>query len=124
LNVTLALSVVAAVMVALALIVASVAEERQAPKTPSLAASRQVVGGQTVLAMLATVGAAKKVELDVQDTSGKTVAKQGRGVYLPTDEGFVQTSIPIVEGAGEVVVIAEWQDAEGMKVQLSRKVAK
>ncbi|MBV9125514.1 MAG: hypothetical protein JO112_19370 [Planctomycetes bacterium] len=124
LNITLGLSILAAAMVSLALVLASVTKESQEPKDPAVASFLSSTDGKTTAAVTAHVGKAKTVTMDVQDTTGKSLIVNGPGEYLPTDEGTVQTSIPLIDSPAEVVVIVEWPDATGTTLRLSKKVAR
>jgi hypothetical protein len=116
-------------MVSLSLVIASVTKESQEPKPPRPPALVSAlhsagVGGEARASVTATVGKTSKVTVDVQDNSGKSLAKNGPGEYIPTDEGTVQVSIPLKGTApAEVMVVVEWLDSTGMTLRLSKKVS-
>lgn len=119
LQITLVLSVVAAVAVTVSLVIASTIKESQPPGlTASIVSSR----GNDAVAATARVGKTKEVRVDVRDQDGNSVT-EGAGVYLPTDEGLLQVSLPIKGMHSDIVVVVEWEEATGTKWQLLRKLS-
>jgi hypothetical protein len=103
--------------------VASLAKEPGPQKPTGFVAAVHVEKGRRLLAIIATVGKTKEVTARIRDAkSSQEVAVGGPHVFLPTDEGILQTSIPIGEGTGDIEVILEWEGGTGMKMQASRKV--
>ncbi|MBI4965024.1 MAG: hypothetical protein HY913_17245 [Desulfomonile tiedjei] len=121
LKVTLFLSVLAAFMVSLALIVASVSEG-QKPAVHEFAATIHPDGDKRTLSITGAVGKTKKVKVLVQPVvSGKESGKSSEFVLTPTAGGLLQTSLPLDPGITEADVTLEWQDPSKMKVQLSKR---
>lgn len=125
---TLALSIVAAIMVSIALIVASIAKPSK-PKEPEKAVAPalsvaliQHSGEISTLSVTSLVDKAKSVTIKLSPLDPKTVIKDNIKTYIPTEAGLVQASIPIDEKIKEILVSAEWEDANGTQMQLSRKV--
>ena len=125
---TLWLSIISAIMVSVSLVVASVAKplkpvEPDKTVAPSLSvAIIQHYGEATRLSVTSLVGKAKEVTIRVSSLDPKIESANANYHYTPTEDGLLQASIPIDEKIKEAMVSAEWEDANGTKMQLSRKV--
>lgn len=123
LKVTLLLSVLAAIMVSLSLIISSVAKE---PKETKLAFGASILStkdARRMLAVTGTVGDARTVTVSVKPISSKRQPSESRNyVFMPAEKGLLQTSILLEPDARMVEVTLEWRDSKGMSIQLSREV--
>jgi hypothetical protein len=122
LKITLALSVLAAVMVSLALISASVSKQ-ETPTAPAFEASIHSEDNRRTLAVTGTVGDAKKVTVYVQPLATGGKAKESRSfTFMPTKGGLLQTNVPLDTKVAEIEIKLEWDTSTGMKINLSRRV--
>ncbi len=143
--VTLTLSVVAAVLVAISLMVASVAKEER-PQPPTMAAAVKTIEGKRFLSLTAMVPPKtetvtvtikpKKSETATVPPGKKEVpppkskvkpgipaAESRIAVYAPTEEGRVQVSIPLEGLAPPLEVTLAWTDAaKKMEMSLTQTV--
>lgn len=122
LKITLFLSVLAAFMVSLALLVASVSQGQKS-EVQAFAATIHADGDKRTLSITGEVGKTKKVKVHVQPIiSGKESGKRSELVLIPTDSGLLQTSLPLDTDVTEAEVTLEWEDPTLMKVQLSKRI--
>jgi hypothetical protein len=119
LKVTLGLSMIAAIMVSLALIIASVSGEKVTAS--GFVASIHSTKGGRELSLTGTVGQTKVVTVHVRPVGGKPVESRSF-TRIPTDKGLLQTSIPLDTNVSEVEVTLEWEDSGRTKTQLSKTV--
>jgi len=126
---TVALSLVAAILVSLALAVAAVSPNQTSP--PWFNALIHTQGNSRLLALTAEIGGAgttvdaqSKVVVKVQPVTSQEGATSGdEYVFIPTGEkGLLQTSLPLRFSSDSVKVILEWNDWRGMTTQLSQIV--
>lgn len=130
LRVTLGLSILAAIMVSMSLIVASVAKPQKAPEkpvSPSLSAAIVKRDGEARhLAVTGVVGKTTPNGVIIRFNSlvpPMKSAKSNSYTYLPSAEGLVQASIPIDEKIKEAHVSAEWEDpTTGIQMHMSKTV--
>jgi hypothetical protein len=119
LNITLAAGLVAAALVSVALIVASVAGAAL-PVAPTFTPSVHRVGAATVLAFTGQLPQAKQVAVRIQ-ASGETAATS-RMLTLLT-EGVLESSLPLEVVAQEYYdVTVEWITASGIRMQAANRV--
>lgn len=133
LQLTLGLLIIAAIMVSISLIIASVAKpqilkEPGKAVAPTLsAAMTRRSGGGTILSVTSLVDKGKTSSVTIQFSpvaSQVGIMKNSSNsyTYIPSVDGLVQASIPIDEGINEVLVSAEWKDDNETTTQLSKKV--
>lgn len=118
------LSLIAAMMVTAALVAASVIKE-QKPAAPKFSASVCLQNGTRILAVTGIVGQTPKVKVILQSLASKTeIIKPRAHIFIPTEDGTLQTSIPLDGMVEPLSVSLEWEDPTGTKVCLSREVHK
>lgn len=121
-------SLIAAFLVSVALIIASTTKEAKlpAPKTVmplEFTASILPQENQQTLAVTSKVSETKQVTIRiVEEPKPKEPIKPL--FCIPFKEQLIQTSVPINENTTSADVILEWKDSQGMSVQLSRTVKK
>jgi len=120
---TLFLSVVAAIMVSIGLVVASVSKSPQ----PALSDFYAVLGEDqngSIVSVTANAGKTSITELSVTPVS-KDNSEQSESIVMrlvPTDEGLIQTSMRLNVKVEAVRVQLTWEDETGLVVQLSKVV--
>lgn len=123
LKMTLGLSVLAGVMVSVALVVASVARPNKAV-VPSFSAVLTTQESARILSITGYVGKTKSVTMRVGPASmGAAESDIQTDVYVPTESGLIQTNTRLKTTAKEVSVTLEWEDANGMRTRLNRKIS-
>jgi len=125
LNITLFGSVVAAIMVSIALIVASVSKPVKHDYS-DIQTTIDTIDGKSVLSVLAWVGETKKVtvtasELLKNDEQGEKV----KAVILPTKQGLLQTSMTFnKESINHMHVQLQWTSNKGNEINISKNIKK
>jgi len=123
LSITLFASVIAAIMVSFALIVASVSKPVNHDYS-DVAASIEAIDGKPVVSILAWVGETKKVSITAtpllpDGNQGKKI----EAVILPTKEGLLQTSLDLQAGAVATLMLElKWLSNKGHEITISKKV--
>lgn len=122
LNVTLSISVIASIMVSIALAMSSVGQEHK-QRNLEFKATINLKDNRPMLALTGTVGKTDTVTVNISplSTKEKTVKKQ-KLIFMPMDDGLLQLSIPLETKAKELEVELEWKDSKGMKTRLSKRV--
>lgn len=124
LKLTLFLSILAAFMVSLALIIASVSEEQKLA-VPSFIASIHSKADKRILSITASVGQIKTVTVclhPITPTSNDKSKDDRSFIFMPTEEGLLQTSIQLDTNAEQVEVTLDWDDAMGMRTRISKNI--
>ena len=122
----LGMAVVAALLVALALVTASLSKEQKVtPPAPppahyTFAAAIHTKDDKRTLALTGRVGQTTKVILDLQPIplSGKN--PQPLSMPIRPEDGLLQTSIPLGAMTPPLTLSLEWEDPTGLKIKLSR----
>lgn len=117
---TVVLSIIAAVMVSLALLLASVPPGQTG--LPDFDAAITSVDGQQSLALTASITKATEVTVSIQPVGGKKGTGVQRRTFKLADRGLLQVSIPLETDATAVKVTIEWNTPNNMNVQLSKVV--
>lgn len=124
LKLTIFLSVLAAFMVSLALITASVSKE-QKPTVPPFIVSLHPKADKRILSITALVGPTKTVTVHVHPLTPTSTGLSNDDcnfMFMPTGEGLLQTSIPLNTNAEQLEVTLDWEDATGMRTRISKNV--
>ena len=125
LNITLLGSVVAAIMVSIALIVASVSKPVRHDYS-EIQTKIDTIDGKSVLSVLAWVGETKKVtvtasELLKNDKQGEKV----KAVILPTKQGLLQTSMTFnKKSISHMHLQLQWTSKKGNEISISKNIEK
>jgi len=123
LSITLFASVIAAVMVSFALIVASVSKPVKHDYS-DVSASIETIDGESVVSILAWVGETKKVSITAtillpDNTQGKTI----EAVILPTKEGLLQTSLDLQAKEVKTILLElKWLSNKGHEITISKNI--
>lgn len=117
---SLVLSVIAAVMVSLALLLASVPQKQTG--LPDFDAAITGVDKQRSLALTGSIPKATDVTVSIQPVGGEKVTAIQQRTFKLADQGLLQVSIPLETGATAVKVTIEWNTPNNMNVQLSKVV--
>lgn len=120
LRITLFLALVASILVATALAVASLAKPEPAQQAPRLAAALAGSGEKRSVAVTGYVGKTDGSPVLVRLSPSKQQVEPVR--ILAADNGLVQTSIPVLMTAQEtpLAVTLEWKEPGGLTHTLSR----
>jgi len=122
LNITLLLSVVAAVMVSVALVLASVSKPMDDGDT-QLKADIYNQQGQSTVAITARIADAKKVEITVSKLADDKKSTDIQRIIIPDKSGLLQTSL---SWPGETIqsceVLLKWQNSRKEQLTLSKTV--
>lgn len=122
LKITLGLSVLAGIMVSVALVVASVARPNKAV-VPSFSAVLSTSDSGRILSVMGYVNRTKMVTMQVNPTApGTPESDMQTQTYVPTENGLIQTSTRLKTKADEVSVTLEWENENGMRTRLVRKI--
>jgi len=122
LNITLGLSVLATLAVSAALVAASMARPNKSVG-PSFSATLTTQDGARVLSVTGYIGKAKSTNMRISPvSSGAAENEIQTGIYVPAENGLIQTSTRLKTNAQEVLVALEWEDANGVSTRLIRKV--
>lgn len=123
LTLTLIMSVIAAIMVSVAIVVASFSKP-----PPSVLLSYQALlwkeNGGSIVSVTAKLGTAKIAELTVKPIFNKDTMKKPTIVQnlIPAEGGLIQTSIRFEENIPKASIQLSWQEEGGTNVQLIRIV--
>lgn len=125
LQIALGLSLIAAMLVTVALVVASMSKEQKAGAT-KFVAGIFLQNGNRMLAVTATVGQVPKVELTMRSPASQAEPTKTKTLtYNPSEDGLLQVSLPM-DGKDAPLEVSEvsleWKDSAGTKVRLSREV--
>jgi hypothetical protein len=119
--VTMAGSVVAAFLVAVALMLTStVKEDKHA--TPSLSATIVDVTGGRQLAIAATVDKGSQALLRIEPVPHSQAVPKSEHAVLATEGGFVQANVPLDRAVKMARVTIEWKDRNGLKWAITRDI--
>ncbi len=122
LRVTLVLSIIAAIMVTVALIVASVSKAGQEGPNGFIA---KVYSQENkhFIALTANIGNAEKALVAIKPIpSRQDPSETTTFVFSPTEKGLIQTSIPVSSKVNQFEVSLEWKDKSRMKTMFVRTV--
>ncbi len=122
LKVTLLLSIIAAIMVTVALIVASVSKAGQEGPNGFIA---KVYSQENkhFIALTANIGNAEKALVAIKPIpSRQDPSETTTFVFSPTEKGLIQTSIPVSSKVNQFEVRLEWKDKSRMKTMFVRTV--
>ena len=124
LSITLLGSVIAAIMVSFALIVASVSKPVKRDFS-DIRASIETIDGKSMVSITAWVGETKKVSLTVTPVSGKEKSgKNITNVVLPTKEGLLQTSIDLQTVTFKTVLLnLQWVDKSDNQITITKTIS-
>ena len=124
LSITLLGSVIAAIMVSFALIVASVSKPVKRDFS-DIRASIETIDGKSMVSITAWVGETKKVSLTVTPVSGKEKSgKNITNVVLPTKEGLLQTSIDLQTITFKTVLLnLQWVDKSDNQITITKTIS-
>jgi len=121
---TLFMSVVAAVFVSIAIVVASVSKS-QKPTHTDLRAALSPDGAEQVLSLTAQVGDTPAAKLDVTALSKAGAELEKTSLRLiPTEVGLIQTSVRLNSNPEKARVKLTWSQKNGVEVQLAKLVAR
>lgn len=121
---TLFMSVVAAVFVSIAIVVASVSKS-QKPAQTDLRAALSLDGVEQVLSLTAQVGDTPAAKLDVTALSKAGAELEKTSLRLmPTEAGLIQTSVRLKSNLEKAQVKLTWSQKSGVEVQLAKVVAR
>ncbi len=124
-KITLVLSILAAIMVSLSIIFASVSKKHKTIE-PGFEASIHSTDEGRMLALTGVVGKTEKVAIYVRPIlTDSTFGKARTFFFTPTEEGLIQTSIltsGVKTDTSNLDVTLQWVGPGGMKIQLSRVV--
>jgi hypothetical protein len=118
LRIALSLALLASILVATALAVASLAKPEPAQQTPRLAAALTGSGEKRSIAVTGYVGKTDGSPVLVRLSSSKQTFEPVR--ILATDSGLVQTSVPVLTQETPLAVTLEWKEPSGLTHTLSR----
>jgi hypothetical protein len=118
---TMAGSIVAAFLVAVALMIASSAKEDK-HATPSLTGSIVEVAGSRQLAIVATVGKGSQALLRVEPIPHNQAVAKTEHVVLATEGGLVQANVRLDRAVKMARVTIEWKDRNGMKWAITQDI--
>jgi hypothetical protein len=116
---TLAGSVMAAFLVALALVVASTVKPEPDGKPMLRAALADTAGGRE-LSVLAMVGSEVRARLRVEPEPAAPGRVPLEHTFLSTSDGLVQASVPVDASLSAARVSVEWPGKDGMTHSMSR----
>lgn len=123
LSITLFASVIAAIMVSYALIVASVSKPVKHDYS-DVSASIEIIDGNSVMSIMTWVGETKRVSITA--TTLLPDNKQGKkiqAVILPTKEGLLQTSLDLQDEIVETILLElKWMSKNGNEIAIHKKV--
>ena len=123
LGVTLFLSVIAAVMVSVALVTASVSKPAKQDIT-NVQTGIDYINGKSVVSVTAWVGETKRVSVSASQFSVDGKKQKPVNVeIIPTREGLLQTSLQISDKpVKDLLLTLEWQTKNANVVTVARKV--
>lgn len=123
LRVTVFLSILAAIMVSLSIIFASVSTE-QKNLVPGFEALIHLPDKGRILALTGYVGKAEKVIVYVRPIlSDSTSVKTHSFALIPSENGFIQTSLSITmikPDSSNLYVTLQWVDSDSLEVKISK----
>ena len=114
------MSVIAAILVSLALLVASVPHKRT--DLPDFDAMITKADGQRSLALTGLIVGATEVTVSVQPIGEKEATAPDRGTFRLADGGLLQVNIPLKTPATAVKVTIEWMTQNNTTIQLTKEV--
>ncbi len=122
---TVAMSLIAAVLVSLSIILASISRNEATLETTFKASIFSMKNGQA-LAVTANVGQADSVMVHIRAFKWDSAMEPERVFPLaPMELGFIQTSIPLTASeiqSHKISVEIEWENQKGVVVKLSKEV--
>jgi hypothetical protein len=121
LNFTLGFSVLAAVLVSVALLVASVPDKVIA--LPNFEAVISTLSGKRTLSVTATIPDTDQVTVRVESVPNKPPSSfEYNGIFKIADKGLLQISIPLETEASAFKVITQWTTSSRTQFQISKLV--
>jgi hypothetical protein len=115
------LSILAAFLVSLALLIASVSKDEK-PVSPAMKAAIIKADSAQKLAVTASVGKTDKVMLTFRPIKGVARGAEACPILLTPDEGMVYASLPLNQAVPPLEVSLEWKDASGTKIMVTKEV--
>jgi hypothetical protein len=119
---TMAGSLVAAFLVAVALLIMSTVKEERTI-TPSLTGTLVDVAEERQLAIVATIDKGSQALLRVEPIPQNPVFPRAEQVALATEGGVVQTHVRLDRGVKTARVTIEWKDRSGSKWAITRDIS-
>lgn len=126
-KITLFLSIVAAISVSIALITASFSKGEvsvsEVKISPGFSTKISADNDRFFLALNANIGDTSEVLVLITPISEKSDSiKNFRFIYKPTENGLIQTSIPLENKFEKLNIKLKWINANGMRTELSKNV--